>query len=93
MKRSLEGHEVKTVADMKWDGITNGKLLAIAAGQFDAFITVDKNLPRQQNVSRLPMPVIVIHSDSIRWSDVVVHLDKVISLVSTKLEDKLYLIE
>lgn len=38
-----------------WSGIKNGKLLALAAARFDAFITVDKNLPYQQNSSRLPL--------------------------------------
>jgi hypothetical protein len=34
-----------------WSGIKNGKLLAFAATSFDAFITADKNLPYQQNIS------------------------------------------
>jgi len=66
MKRALEDHEVKTVSEMQWSGITNGKLLALAAGQFDVFITVDKNMSRQQNLSTLPLPVIEIRSHSIR---------------------------
>jgi len=35
----------------------NGKLLAIAATEFDAFITVDKNLPFQQNLATLPIAI------------------------------------
>ena len=37
-----------------WSGIKNGKLLALATTKFDAFITVDKNLPYQQNTALLP---------------------------------------
>jgi len=41
-------------------GVKNGKLLALAAARFDAFITVDKNLPYQQNTSTLPISVFVL---------------------------------
>jgi predicted nuclease of predicted toxin-antitoxin system len=44
LRRSLPGHSVKTVIEMGWGGIQNGKLLVLASEQFDAFITADKNL-------------------------------------------------
>ena len=47
-----------------WSGYTNGTLLAIAATKFDAFITVDKNLPYQQNVSKLAITVFVLDAHS-----------------------------
>ena len=53
--RYLPSHSVKTVVEMGWGGIKNGKLVALAAGQFDAFLTADKNLPYQQNPSTLPL--------------------------------------
>ncbi|MBI5921941.1 MAG: DUF5615 family PIN-like protein [Betaproteobacteria bacterium] len=53
-RRSLPNHEVRTVVEMGWSGIKNGELLALAANEFDAFITVDKNLPYQQNWAPLP---------------------------------------
>lgn len=45
---------------MGWSGIKNGKLLALAAAEFEAFITVDKNLPYQQNLRALPIAVVVL---------------------------------
>ncbi len=45
---------------MEWAGLKNGDLLRAAAGQFDAFITVDHNLPAQQRVGELPFGVIVM---------------------------------
>jgi hypothetical protein len=42
--------------------VKNGKLLALAATEFDAFITVDKNLPFQQNLAALPIALIVLDS-------------------------------
>jgi hypothetical protein len=93
MKRALEGHEVRTVSEMKWSGITNGKLLALAASHFDAFITVDKNMSRQQNLATLPLPVIEIRSRSIRWADVSPHVDEVVAILSGSLETKLYTLD
>ncbi len=61
-QRSLPEHEIRTVVDMGWSGIKNGKLLALAANEFDPFLTVDTNLPFQQNLATLPVTVIVLDS-------------------------------
>lgn len=60
--RSLADHTVKTVVEAGWSGVKNGRLLTLAAGEFDAFITVDKNLPFQQNLAMLPIALIVLDS-------------------------------
>jgi hypothetical protein len=49
---------------MGWGGVENGALLALAAKEFDAFLTVDKNLPHQQNLANLPVAVIVLEAYS-----------------------------
>jgi hypothetical protein len=49
---------------MGWGGVKNGALLAAASAEFDAFITVDKNLPYQQNVAALPIAVIILNAHS-----------------------------
>jgi hypothetical protein len=38
--------------------------LALASKEFDVFLTVDKNLPYQQNVANLPVAVIVLDAYS-----------------------------
>jgi hypothetical protein len=63
-RRALPDHEVRTAVEMGWSGVTNGKLLALAATGFDAFVTVDKNLPYQQNLKSLPIAVVVLHAAS-----------------------------
>jgi predicted nuclease of predicted toxin-antitoxin system len=63
----LTGHQVSTVVQMGWDGSTNGSLLALAATQFDAFITADKNLQYQQNLQNLqnlPIAIVVLSGRS-----------------------------
>lgn len=64
LARSLPAHRVSTVYQAGWSGIKNGQLLALAAEHFDAFITVDKNLPHQQDLARYPITVIVLHTVS-----------------------------
>ncbi len=57
---ALPGHHVRTVQFMGWSGLVNGKLLAVAASQFDVLVTGDKNMQYQQNASQLPMSVVVL---------------------------------
>ena len=49
LTRELPGHEARTVQQMGWSGISNGKLLSLIRGQFDAFLTVDIAPLRQSN--------------------------------------------
>lgn len=56
-----EGHEVRTVKDMKWLGKKNGELLGLAAfNGFDVVITLDKNLKNQQNLDKVSLKFIVL---------------------------------
>ncbi|WP_295402434.1 DUF5615 family PIN-like protein [uncultured Thiocystis sp.] len=64
LRAYLPGHSVKTVVEMGWSGYKNGRLLAAAAAEFDAFITADKNLPYQQNLTTLPIAVVVLEAPS-----------------------------
>ena len=64
LRRFLPGHDVKTVIEMGRSGVKNGKLLVLAAADFDAFLTVDKNLPHQQNLATLPLAVVVLDAYS-----------------------------
>lgn len=59
--RGLVGHEVSTAPKMGWAGLKNGALLtrAVAAG-FDVFLTVDKNLPKQQKFATYVIAVVVL---------------------------------
>ena len=74
---ALPNHQVRTVVEMGWSGTKNGQLLALGSIEFDAFITVDKNLPRQQNVSTIPIAVIVL---DVRSNDLTSLLDIVAEL-------------
>jgi len=56
-----EAHEIWTVRDKGWLGKKNGTLLSLMiADGFDFFITIDRNLPYQQNTERLPLTIFVL---------------------------------
>lgn len=62
----LPGHEVATVQQLGWDGLKNGELLRNAAGKFDVFITMDQNLPFQQNLAAQTLGVLLVRAPSNR---------------------------
>lgn len=69
LSRELTGHDVMTARQMGWASIKNGELLALAARDFDVFVTVDRNLAFQQNVAALTITVIVIEAPTNRLTD------------------------
>ena len=66
----LVGHEATTVPRSGWAGIRNGNLLTLAAAKFDVFLTTDQNLEFQQNLSALPIAVLVVVAQSNRMKDI-----------------------
>ncbi len=59
LKRDLVGHDVSTVVEAGYSGLKNGALVRAAEGNFDVLITVDRNLPFQQNIGSLQIAVLV----------------------------------
>jgi hypothetical protein len=69
LETELQGHDVLTVQEAGWSGLSNGELLARAAGKFDVFVTADQNLQYQQNLAALPVAVVVLVARSNRMQD------------------------
>ena len=64
VKRAFTGHAIKTVTEIGWRSTKDVPLLAFAQDQFDVFITIDRNLERQQNLAKLKMGIIVVRVPS-----------------------------
>ena len=62
LARLIPGHEVTTVVDHGWAGMRNGVLLDRASRDFDVFVTVDKNLPQQQDLRRFSIAVVILEA-------------------------------
>lgn len=69
LAQHISDHEVATVVDLGWAGVRNGALLARTAGQFDAFVTVDRNLAFQQRIESLSFAVVVLRARTNRLVD------------------------
>jgi hypothetical protein len=63
------GFSVATVRGLGWSGTKNGELMRRAAPGCDVFITMDRNLPYQQNIPALSFGVIVVYAHSNRLTD------------------------
>lgn len=60
-----------TVLDVRehgWAGKTNGDLLRAAQREFDALITMDRNLEYQQNIRVLDLGIVVLRARSNAFS-------------------------
>ena len=65
LKELLAGEfEVQTVRERGWNGMRNGELLRAAEQEFDVFVTMDRNLEYQQNLSVLDLAVVVLRARS-----------------------------
>jgi hypothetical protein len=60
LKAIFPGHTVRTVQEEGFAGMINGELLARLEGKFDVFITADKNLRYQQNLSNRKLAIIEV---------------------------------
>ena len=61
----IPGHDVETVEYRGWKGVKNGRLLTIASADgFDALITTDSGIEKQQNPTTLPMAVVILHAQT-----------------------------
>ncbi len=79
--RFLLGHTVTRAKQRGWDTLSNGDLLAEAerAG-FDVFVTADKNIQYQQNLSGRRIAIVVLSTP--QWPLVRLHTDKVVAAVN-----------
>ena len=80
---SLKAVEVPTVAEQGWAGISNGRLLALAAVEFDVFVTVDRNLPFQQHLPKFAIAVILLRAKSNRLADLEAPVPELIATLVT----------
>jgi hypothetical protein len=69
LKGEFVGHDVSTVPEMGWASKRNGDLLALAVGKFDVFLTADRNLSHQQDLSSFDMAIVVLVARSNGFED------------------------
>jgi predicted nuclease of predicted toxin-antitoxin system len=58
-REAFPDHAVEAVQGSAMAGTFDGPLLRYASGRCDVFVTRDKQLPFQQNLSRLPFGIVI----------------------------------
>ena len=78
----LTGHSAVTVQRRGWASITNDKLLALAAGEFDVLLTADKGMEYQQNLATLPVSILIVLARSNRIDDLTAAVPAILSALA-----------
>ena len=68
-----------TVQRRGWTSTKNGKLLALAAGEFDVLLTADKGMEYQQNLVSLPVSILIVLGRSNRIEDLACAVPAILS--------------
>ena len=66
MRQLLTRHDCISVQKQGWKGIKNSELLALAAKEFDLFITSDQSIRYQQNLLRSTIAVLELSTNDLR---------------------------
>jgi predicted nuclease of predicted toxin-antitoxin system len=59
VRSAFPGHAVKTVTEAGWRSSKDGPLLAFAERHFEVFVTIDRKLERQHDLSNLRLGFVV----------------------------------
>ena len=77
-----KNYEVRTVGNMNWLGKKNGELLGLAIfNRFEIFITLDKNLKNQQNLSKIEIKIILLLSKDNKHQTLQPYIEKIKKLL------------
>src|SRR5580704_7800952 len=77
----LQGHMVRTAAQEGWSRLRNGELLnAAEAAGFDVFLTTDKNMRYQQNLTDREIAIILLGKQ--QWPELRAHVELVVATVN-----------
>lgn len=86
-------HEVYTVRDMEWTGIKNGELLQlIKDNNFNCWVVVDKNIPYQQNLNKLPCTIIVLNVFRNTLEHITSLMPELLAILNEPSQDKVIII-
>jgi len=81
--RHLAPHECRIPAQLGWDGIKNGRLLALAEKEFDVLVTMDRNLSFQQSLPKFGIALVVLRAHSNRLRDLLPLVHEIVAAISS----------
>jgi len=77
---ALVGHDVRTVSQEGWAGLTNGRLLKTISGQSEVFITIDKRIEQEHPISE-DLAIVTVRSRSNRIQDLLPFVPEMLKAV------------
>ena len=87
-------HEVLTVSEMGWGGITNGDLLQkMQQKGMTVLLSVDKNMSHQQNLERYGVSLLVLNARDNRYESLLPFVEKVEKIIKGKIATGLIMVE
>ena len=93
LKRDLKGHNALTVGELGWAGKKNGELIRLMQRhKFEAFLTIDQNLPYQQNLRDAGVTVIVMSAGQNRRDDLHPLIPRVLAALAKATPDRLIVV-
>lgn len=85
LKLDFPEHEIYTVRDKQWNGISNGALLKLLVeNSFDALLTFDKHLQYQQNFAKYTIAVFVLNAKINSYHELARFIPKIKKYLNTK---------
>ena len=82
-KFSLKPHDCQTVPEAGLSGKQNGELLTLAEGKFEVFVTLDKGVQFQQNLTGRKIAILLIRAKSNRLADVQEHTAACLAVIES----------
>jgi len=92
-KNQLAGHDCTTVPDAGFAGKKNGELLKLAVDAgFEVFVTIDRGIEYQQNLTVHKLVVLVLRTKSSRLDDLISQVPRILGILRGKPKGGLILI-
>jgi hypothetical protein len=68
-KALFPNHQILHARDLGWRHLSNGDILFQVSRQFEVFVTTDKDIRHEHNLSKLPIPVVECNTRLTRIED------------------------
>ena len=83
LKRDFPDHDVQTVVGAGGSGKKNGELLQLMSGEFDVFVTMDRNLDYQQRLVSYPIAFVVFSAHNNKFETLLPLIPTVLETLTT----------
>ena len=89
---TLGGHEIVTASYMGWGELKNGDLLRAAEEtSFDVFVTGDRSLVYEQNITGRPLAIVALSTNN--WPIVKNHIPQIVAAIDSAIPGSFQTVE